>query len=141
MKAAPKLEPIPVNRSFLCAMLRRAACKEKYVHVDDIEERIKTAAERNNTMRNYQLERDAEDGKNLRIKVEKFEEASGINFSRTWDEDWPVKIGEAAKIIVNNRVEEHLKSLERLHKQISGINDGIMKSISTLKEANINTPE
>lgn len=47
LKAAPKLSSIPIERSLLCAMLRRADDKRDYVHKDNLEEQIATRAEQN----------------------------------------------------------------------------------------------
>lgn len=116
MKQAPKLSPQPIGRSLMCAMLRRAASKESYIHKGEfdslVEEKVKKETEKfqNRDLNLRQL-------KELREIVDEFEEASGIDLSqRSWGK-YPYatkikQIGEAVSLILNGRLESHLKSLK-----------------------------
>jgi hypothetical protein len=130
MKAAPKLTPVPIDRSFLCAMLRRAANKEKYVHVDTLKTRIEERALQLQTERNFNQEREASEYRTLKDAVDDFEKASGVSI-RNWYAT-PAKIGEAVRIIVNGNLKGYIERMERVESHAKNIYDDISKNVSEL---------
>lgn len=133
-KQAPKLTPAPVNRSFLCAMLRRAACKTNWVHKDDLDERIKTEAERALKERNNTLERKASEYDKLLKQVSEFENASGLDIQHSWGEEL-ARIGKAVSIIKNNEVEKYVSHLEEISTRVERISEKIKTSVSEIKKS------
>lgn len=133
MKAAPKLNPEPVNRGLLCAMLRRAACKDKFVHVDTLKDEIAMQAEKIQQMKNRQLESDSTNYKALLEKVELFEEHSGITIQYSYGRDIE-KIGAAVQVIKNGGVENYIQNLERISEQIGNMHTRTVEKIKTLKQ-------
>lgn len=135
MKKAPQLKPEPIPKSFLTALLRRAASKENYVHVDDIKEQIQERAEqiKNSTLQTQK--REAEAHRILKEKVEAFEKASGLSLSiDSWDSELPNKLGQAVRVVMNNGVDGHLGTLERFKRQVDNVQDGLERSINEIKE-------
>lgn len=133
MKAAPKLTPLPIGKSLMCAMMRRAAAKEKYVHVDTMQSHIQLQAEKIQLEKNNKLERDAANYVILKKNVDEFEAASGLDISHSWRNE-PKEIGEAVKLVMNGGVKEYEESLQRIEKQVKSIHDGILKNLSKAKE-------
>lgn len=133
LKAAPKLKSIPIERSLMCAMLRRAACKSNYVHVDSIEERIKIKAESIHQQKNTTLEREAKFYHELKAQVDAFELASGIKISHAWG-DSAKNMGNAVRIILNGESLYHTAGLRRLEQNAKSIHEGIKKNLDELDE-------
>jgi hypothetical protein len=113
-----------IGRSLLCSMMRRAADKSKFVHVDELQERIKSEAEKIQVEKNWTLERKAKEYDSLHDKVEAFEKASGIEITYQWG-DGAKKVGEAVKLIMNGELENYRKSLQRIEEQVKGIYEGL----------------
>lgn len=134
MKAAPKLNSIPIERSLLCAMMRRAADKANFVRSDSLETHIQEQAAKIQGERNYTLESNSREYLNLKQKVDEFEKASGLDIAHCWPEDQPKKMGEAVKVIMNGGTKQYLESLERIEKQIKNIHEGIIQKIGVLKD-------
>jgi hypothetical protein len=132
MKPAPKLNPLPIQRSLLCAMMRRAADKTNFVRNDSLEEHIKQKAESIRVERDYVLNNKARSWEDLKPKVDAFEAASGLSITRGWQEDYPKKLGETVKIIMNGGAKEYLESLQRIEKQIKHIHEGVIQKIEFL---------
>lgn len=133
MKAAPKLNPLPIGKSLMCAMLRRAACKEKFVHVDELQTRINTVAEGISRRQFDTNKNKADQYDHLKEVVEKFEEASGIKIAGHWGSDKPKKIGEAVKLILDNDLSSYKESFERLERQAKGVHERISQGLKTLE--------
>jgi hypothetical protein len=132
LKAAPKLAPKPIERSLLCAMLRRAADKTTYVHRDSLESHIQAKAEEVHTQRNHELERAAADYKDLKGKVDSFEQASGIEITYAWGGQ-AKKIGETVKLIMNQGVDQYQERLERIQSQAKNFLESITTTIESIK--------
>lgn len=142
MKQAPKLNPQPIGRSLMCAMLRRAASKESYVHKDEfdslVEEKVKasTAIYENSNFTIKEL-------KSLRETVAEFEKESGIKITGSLWREYPYgtkmkNIGEAVKLILNGGLEDHIKDFKRYHdifKTISNSMDDHAQKLNKLYES------
>lgn len=127
MVAAPKLEPKPLSRHFIAAVLRRAGEQiNKMIHPNDIQSRIDEArlsgekiAEHSKTQELFNLREIGKD-------VEEFEKASGIKIHEKWDyRHDPKKLGEAIKYILDGGLEKNKAELlalkvkcERISKMI-----------------------
>jgi chaperonin cofactor prefoldin len=133
MKTAPKLKPIPITKSFMASMFRRAADMSKYVHVDSLEEEIER---RTKVMVNNITSKRSQEQINmdkLKENIELFEKASGLSLE-LWRDWWqrkysPKTIGYAIGLIVKYGIPEQLESLEhhveRLRKIANEIEGGI----------------
>lgn len=122
MKEAPKLDPKPITRGFLAALLKRAADRSGYIRESEIEDRIKEAreqgqihAENNSRFRLDELEE-------LHKHVNEFEKASGIKIRASrWDMRDPTKMGQAVKFIMEGgceKIYQRLVDLEERSKEI-----------------------
>lgn len=121
MKQAPKLEPVPLTKKFVCAMLRRAAAKEGFVHIDSIEDKIEEAIAQHERETERNNKKDLDDYKVLKEKVEQFEKASGIILSNRWDYNNGEKIGKAVNLVMGgevDRIEKRLGFLKTSAKEI-----------------------
>lgn len=133
MKPAPKNKPDVIHRSLMCAMLRRAADKGKYVHVDTIETRIQEMAEKIKLQKDRQLEMDANNYKDLLWRVEEFEKASGVAIRRGWDQSYPKKVGEIVKLLLNEDVEGMERQFTGISNQCKFLSDSALKSLEIIK--------
>lgn len=133
MKAAPKLNPLPIGKSLMCAMIRRAACKEKFVHVDELETRINVVAEGISRRQFDTNKNKADQYDHLKEIVEKFEEASGVKITGHWGSDKPKKIGEIVNLILNNNLSDYKESFERMERQAKGVYERISEGLKTLQ--------
>lgn len=143
MKAAPKLEAKPIGRSFLTAMLKRAGSKDKYVHVDTIEENIQKRAEQLMVQQERNVKYQLEEYERLKIKVKEFAEHSGIDvFDRTAFRYAPLKdIGNAVRFIMNNDIQAYKKDIERLKKSADIIQKNLTNALNSIETINFNKPE
>lgn len=117
-KDAPKLTPIPLTKHFVCSMLKRAACKDKFVHIDSIEDRINQVKESATKEAERQYKSNTDRYKELRQHVDDFEVASGIKIDR-WGGN--KKIGDAVRFIQNGGTQNIEESLLRLKEQAERI--------------------
>lgn len=134
MKQAPKLEAQPIGRSLMCAMLRRAADKGKYVHIDSLTEKIAAEAERIQTSRNDSLERRAAAYDSLKENVDAFERASGIRISYSWNGDVS-KMGEAVRAIMSGEASNYVRNLQSMEQRVADIHKGLKDKIAALSKA------
>ena len=132
MKAAPKLNPLPIQRSLLCAMLRRAACKDNFVHVDTLEDTVQHRAEKLRGQYNVKLEREAKGYRELKDKVDAFEKSSGLNITDSWILGTPDKIGETVKLLMKSGIETYQKQLEQIEQRVKSIHNGILINLEKL---------
>jgi hypothetical protein len=135
MKAAPKLNPIPITRSFMCAMFRRAADLTNYVHLSEIEDRVEAMAEKKKLQRDFQLEDKSRELDKLKEVVSKFEKSAGVQLSGGW---WdrntdPEKIGTAIRLIIKYGIPNHIKHLEEFSERIKKIAGDLDADLGLLK--------
>lgn len=128
IKEAPKITPVPIGRSFLACVLKRAACKDGWVTAESIEERISAAKVAGEQSKNYQQDRIAKEFAELRKAVDEFEKASGITLSHRWNSDGK-KTGEAVRFILDGGLEGIKKQIT----MIENLNIGINKKIEQYK--------
>lgn len=132
LKAAPKLESIPIQRSLLCAMLRRAADKTNYIHVDSVAEHIATKAEQLKGERNYKLEAEANNWRIMKPIIDEFEKVSGVRISETYSD---IKdIGEAVKQIRQGGLEQFLKRFSRITEDVKTMHDRMIDSHKKMQD-------
>lgn len=132
MKAAPKLQPIPVDRSLLCAMMRRAADKTGFIHSSEVEDTIQARAEQIADKNKNEFKWKAGEYDELKKMVDDFEKASGINISHRWG-DQPAKIGNAVNIFLAQGTEPYKHQLSRVADSIKNIYDNILQNIQAIK--------
>jgi hypothetical protein len=135
MKAAPKLNPIPITRSFMCAMFRRAADLTNFVHRTEIEEQIEARAEEKKVQRNFELEEKLRELDKLKEVVNKFEKAAGVQLQGDWwrKENDPEKIGTAVRLIIKYGMPSHIKHLEEFSERIKKIAGELDTDLEKLK--------
>lgn len=126
-KEAPKLSPTPVTRNFLCAMLKRACSKDKYIRSDQIEEKIKAAKQEGLNERDWQNKRKLDRYEQTYKAVTDFEQASGIRIS---EYNGPKKMGEAVKFIMSGGTEGIEQKLIALKEQSERIVTEINRSLN-----------
>ncbi|HTH58276.1 MAG TPA: hypothetical protein VL728_19655 [Cyclobacteriaceae bacterium] len=126
-KEAPKLEPRPVSRHFMCSMLKRAVDKTGFIHRDSIKDEIEKQNESTKISKEWELKRLGEENAQLTKIINDFKESSGIDLHSTrWNGYKPSKIGEAVKFIMNNDgLENFKKGLSNLEAQALRIHDNI----------------
>lgn len=138
VKEAPQLKPVPIDKSFIAAMMKRAT--KGMIPIgsinDKIEEAKKSGEESARYSEGHELKRLREEVSDYQKMIARFEETSGIKFGR-WDN--PKKIGEAVKFIIDGGLPSMLLSLKQIHGNFINVSkmmsDGI-KAISPLMEDN-----
>lgn len=120
MKEAPKLNPIDCTRTFMCAMLRRAASKEKWVLRETIEDQLEEARKGAREVEKMSFNYKMKDYEKLQADVKAFEDAAGIKVSKSWDRD-PAKTGAAVKFFLDGGIDKHHAELMRLADQAEKI--------------------
>lgn len=133
LKEAPKQDPTPVSRHFVAAMLKRASDKEKFVHIDSIQDKITAAMEEGKTIG----ERAGGGYKNQLIELQKrqrdFEEASGLRFG-SWGPFDPKKLGAAMKLIADGEAKNIEKELLGMRNVAETVLAKIKEAIKTFSE-------
>jgi hypothetical protein len=132
MKAAPKLNPEPVNRSLLCAMLRRAASKDGFVRSESLQAEIDQRVEQEIAKRGHEGRLAISTLKQLEQNVEDFEKASGLEIQYGWKD--PKKIGEAVKMFMNGGYDRQIENLLRLKTSTENILQAIQTNIETYEK-------
>lgn len=134
-KEAPKLSPLPITRSFLAAMLKRACDKTEFVHVDSIEDEINKAREENSINQERKMKDLVEELAQIKDSISKFQKASGIynlSFSDRWSDGDPTKIGEAVKFLEKGGAKGIKEDLLRLEESAKRVLEGISAGIKTM---------
>jgi hypothetical protein len=137
MKAAPKLNPIPITRSFMCAMFRRAADTTGYIPIADIQEKVEERAKVLEANRLFQREETAREFEKLKEIVKKFEDAAGVQLQKMGDgwrsENKPEQIGTAVRLIIKYGMPNHIKHLEEFSQRIKKIAGDLDTDLDLLK--------
>lgn len=105
-KEAPKLNPMPISKSFLACLLKRAASKEGWVTEQSIQERLDAAKEKGLQERNYNSKRIVDAYEVLSKDVREFEDATGL---KLLNPRWGItgkKIGDAVKFILDGGLDQ-----------------------------------
>lgn len=138
MKAAPKLNPEPIGRSLMCAMMRRAASKENYVHRDSIQEAIDNAVELGLKNRNSERDWELRNAKELRVQVELFEKESGIDIRNGWYHYYGKKnagtIGSIVRILLDGGVTGYQNRMIKLKESAATILQHITEELAAMEK-------
>lgn len=140
MKVAPKLNSIPVNRSFLCAMLRRAAAKENHIHKDQINSEVEKRAEELSKQRVIKFDSAPSELASLQKTVHEFEEASGIKISDPWEYSGnSEQLGKVLKVILKRQSWDSYTAF--IKKQSNDAKQFLDKTKKQLEELEVITKE
>lgn len=135
MKDAPKLEPKPLSRSFLGAMLKRACDKTDFVHISSIQDKIQAARESGVEDSKRSMEELAKTLAEANKIMQEFYQSSGIDlrgFYR-WQTN-PKKMGEAVKFLDNGGTEGVKKNLLHLKTTAEQILRDLTTNLSVLEQ-------
>lgn len=124
IKEAPRLKPIPLDRSFVTAMVKRAADRKDLVHKSEIEERLKERFESGQQSAHYKVKRLEDELKAIRDQVKEFEDAAGIklNIHAYGYNSETKKVGEAVKFVLKNGSADQMrKELLRIGEAARGV--------------------
>lgn len=133
-KEAPKLNPKPVSKNFIAAMLKRACDRSQFVHKDSIQDEIKRSYEqgKNENERNYNyLKKEIQE---LKLAISEFETASGIQFRGYRTIEHAKEIGSAVKFINDGGAKLIHDQLITLEKNSKDIYERISQEIETMKK-------
>ena len=132
-KQAPKLEPQTLSKGFVISMLKRACNRDKYVHIDTIQDKIEQAKEQALRYKEIENKRRMDRANELIDIVSEFEKSSGIKFG-SWGGYKPEKVGKAVKFINDGGVDGIKKDLERLLTASENIFKRISSVLTELNE-------
>jgi hypothetical protein len=127
-KEATKLEPLPLSREFLAAVLRQATGQLTDTAKMALEYHRGRQEGRDEEKRIYENGREYVQGelKDLREKVARFEKASGVNIQHAWNAG---DLGHAVRRVLNGEDGNIRKQLVRLHEQAIGIARSIQSEL------------
>lgn len=121
IKEAVKLSPVPISRSFLACLLKRASCKDGYVLETNIQSRIDEAKQIGVNQRDDSNKRSIETYQALVKDVQAFEEITGIKLlNPKWGQSGK-KLGEAVKFIMDGGIKDikqKMTFIKNYHSQI-----------------------
>lgn len=131
--AAPELQPEPLSRNFIAAILRGV---QKHVLPEAaLEKAVKEAEQRGYNEGREAEEKNSNAGyalKRLNETVRNFEAASGIRLNEGWH--GPTKIGEAVKFILQHGEDRPLKLAEDMMRQYQRLADMLAKEIEAMQK-------
>lgn len=142
MKQAPSLSPEPIGRSLMCAMLRRAADRSKYVREEDLEDRIVIEAEKRKEHISYEIKNQLKEYELLKERIKIFEEESGISIGSR--HSWigtTKKTAQAVKWLTAHGVDNFEKRLLQLQEGAKKIHESIGAALEELIKEPIKTDE
>lgn len=134
LKPAPKLNAEPIGRSMMCAMLKRAASKENYVLLDEIEERIEQRADQIYQSKKREFEQRKDLLKTLQEQVAAFEKESGVSIASNWG--WVGKAeqaGRAVKFLMEHGLDNFEESVARIESHAKKLWENISSTIKEFK--------
>lgn len=142
MKEAPRLKPIPLDKSFIACMLKRAT--EGMVPIGSIQDKIdeakKSGEENCRTNDAYEVKSLKEEVAELKSMISTFEETSGIKFGRY---DNPKKIGDAVKFILNGGLPSVLRQVKLVQGSFSNLhrmmNNAVVSIAPILEEHKVDS--
>lgn len=136
IKPAPKLQSIPVDRSLLCAMMRRAASKEGYVHESSIEDRVEQRASNIKQQKDYATAERLKEYDKLKKELDEFVEATGVKdlleLKRTWSHHSGKDMGKAVKFILNYGLDRYKNQMQRMEEEAGRIHTNISEALKQL---------
>lgn len=141
MKEAPNLEPVPLTKGFIAAMMKRAT--QGMVSLGSIQDKLDEAERRGkdgaHTSDKYELSRVKKELEVLQKSVSAFEESSGIMISSYTSS--AQKTGDAVKFITEGGLPSILRQLKQIQAGFSNINrkmnEGMLAIAPLLEENNI----
>lgn len=107
-KTAPALEPKPLSRNFIAAILRRASDGFDAVLKRETDAALRKGAENGADGTARDLKRAQDNYDELVKRVREFEEASGVSIVRAWDLG---NVGEAVRILKEKRTDSVAREL------------------------------
>ena len=123
VKQAPKLNPSPIDRSFLAALLKRAW--QRSPAAADIAKQLAAAEKSGQQCAAHELERARDETARAREVLVDFEKASGIRISE-WSHGQ--SIGEAVRAVLDN--EPLVRRVTRLRDQLRRLADEMDKAVT-----------
>lgn len=126
VKKSAKLEPEPLDKLFVAALLRRAS--ESMILKSDIKSALEYERERGRSESSYELER----YKDLKKAVEEFKKKSGVRIN-----DWEGgDIGSAVRVVLKGGVKGEMERLGYIKKSVDRFSKDIGDLISEHAEGN-----
>jgi len=131
VRAAPALEPEPLDMPLICSMIRCAAECTAQVNgrelnrkiAEEVEARVEEAAADSK----HESERRADE---LQFTIDRFEKASGVRLGLSWN---ATQIGEAVKLVRACGIPALLRRSRELRNQHQRISDQLGESISAVE--------
>jgi len=111
IKEAPKLSPIPISKSFLACVLKRASCKDGWVTLNSIEDKVSEAKQAGLKERDYSNKRTIEQYEALSKDVREFEETTGLKLLNPRFGQTGKKLGEATKFVLDGGIDGMKKDI------------------------------
>lgn len=140
MKNAPKLKPVEINRSFMCAMFRRATDVSGYVLRSSIEEEIIRQVELRAKHIDYERDEYKRKYESLLALLKDFEEHSGVLIHDDWRSRYKIKdIGIAVDLIVKHGLPKQINDVKEFSERLKKISLNIDNSLELIQQQHTET--
>ena len=131
-KTAPALEPKPLSRAFIAAILRRASDNFDAILRRETDAALRKGAENGADGTARELKRAQEDYAKLTARVSEFEAASGVEITYAWDLG---NVGEAVRILRARRASSEASELAAAAARYERLAADLRRDADTLNAA------
>lgn len=132
-KQAPKLAPVTVSKNFMVSMLKRASCRDGFIHRDSIEDQLTNAKKAGEEAANRQSSHRLQSLIELEKTVKEFELSSGISLSGRWPFSSGTKVGEAVKLLLAGGADALVTRLKNIQNISDDVGNSIKKILAELQ--------
>lgn len=137
-KQARQLKPKAVSRSFMCAMLKRAASKEGYILRESISDKLESSYKEGQNASFREIKELKDRLADIEKNIDEFEKSSGVSLKGLikhyyWDD--PEKMGKTFKLLNDAKGIDGIRSeLARLEEISKDIHEKISSTIKLLPQ-------
>jgi hypothetical protein len=137
MKEAPKNKiDFNVDRSFMCALLKRAT--QGLIHPSTIESTIEERVNASNIYKDRVINDLQDQIDKLQQKIKQFEDAAGIrlNDGYGYSDVPPRKVGEVIKLLANNKIDQYKTEVNNIKERAETFLRNINTAVDIFNELN-----
>lgn len=115
---APKLEPVPLDRTFFAALARRSSEIPEAQVKALVNKRVEESRQQWERSHSNALAATRTELAELKRRVHEFEQAAGIDITRGWSKDYPSRIGAALQLFMRDGYDSMDGSLEQAENRV-----------------------
>lgn len=136
LKKAPKLKPSPMPKSMMVSIIRRAADRGEFIHMDMVNQKVEEMVEQKVARKRVDGENSLRNYLEIKSKVEKFKELTGVDICERTYYVTIEKMADKFNFLLRNDFKDLLDSLKNINRIASSITKRSEEGINTLEEPN-----